>query len=185
MINKKKNVFMKLYIILICLIHEIYSIEISVKSEKNISDVIDDLNSLLFNQDINEIKLFFDDDNYKISSSSRNVIDVSKNIYFYSKNGTVFDFQNNFKNQIFFIYKPGVTDIKIVFKNITFYNFTYRSYKEFLMMFHISNSDNNFQIEFDNCTFMDIYSLLFYIQHSCYESTTSLPQTIFNNCKFM
>ncbi|KAG4089152.1 hypothetical protein H8356DRAFT_1367684 [Neocallimastix lanati (nom. inval.)] len=146
--------------------------------------LVDSMNNLSYNQDIDEIKLFFDEDNYKISFSSRNVVELSKNIYFYSKNGTIFDFQNDFKNQIFFIYKAGSENVKVKFKNITFYNFTFRDFRSFMIMFYNTSIYNYFSIEFDNCTFTEIYSLLFYFEYNCYKSVTLLPQIVFNNCKF-
>eukprot|EP00833_Pecoramyces_ruminatium_P003690 jgi/Orpsp1_1/1177722/evm.model.c7180000062578.2 len=53
------------------------------------------------------------------------------------------------------------------------------------MKFNNENKNNYFQIIFDHCTFIDIKNLLFNFCHSCVDvERSTLPQTIFNDCKF-
>eukprot|EP00833_Pecoramyces_ruminatium_P011725 jgi/Orpsp1_1/1185757/evm.model.c7180000095105.1 len=142
------------------------------------------MNALFYDPEVDKVDVLFDIDVYKVNCLSRNNIDVSKDIVLYSKKGTVWDFQNDYRNQIGFVFVSNIRDYKITFKNITFYNFSYDFDKGFMMLFLNSNTDNSYQIIFEDCMFLDIQCLLFFFVHTCYENTQSEPQVFFKNCTF-
>ncbi|ORX44485.1 hypothetical protein BCR36DRAFT_253022, partial [Piromyces finnis] len=131
-----------------------------------------------------EVEILCEDDFYTIPLGSNLVFDVSSDLIFYSKNGTIFDFQNSSKSQISILFRSELSNKKkIIFRNITFQNFIYVD--QCLFFFDFSTDNNNFQIEFENCKFDNIQSRIFHFFYTKIKIKNFLPQVIIKNCTFM
>jgi len=173
--------YIKILILLFGYIYKVYMVNVQINNdEDSMNNFIDKINELSLNTDNDEITMIFDDDEYKISNKGRNIFNLYTSLIFEGNNGTVFDFQES-GSQFNFIFKPQASNVKIIFKNIHF-----RNYKigEYLMFFSITYNNNNFHIEFDNCIFDDIQTLMINVFYTTLKITQSSPQMSFNNCEF-
>ncbi|OUM67072.1 hypothetical protein PIROE2DRAFT_5560 [Piromyces sp. E2] len=143
------------------------------------------INTIGFSNKYNKIKINLIDKIYNVTTNGRNSLNIFTDIIFYSEKGTIFDFQNSDKSHITIEFKPNLTNAKIIFQNITFYNYNYDVLDKYLLFFDITYDHNDFLIEFDNCTFKNINSCIFSLGYYCMKSLKNSPQIIFNNCKFL
>lgn len=173
--------YIKILILLFGYIYKVYMVNVKINNDEDSMDnFVDKINELSLNTDNNEITMIFDDDEYKISNKGRNNFNLYTSLIFHSNNGTVFDFQES-GSQFTFIFKSQASNVKIIFKNIHF-----RNYKigEYLMFFSITYNNNNFHIEFDNCIFDDIQTVMINTLYTTLKVVQTSPQMTFNNCKF-
>lgn len=177
-----KNLY---YLLLsIVFIRKVFLINIKIKNDtESMENFADTLNNISTVSDYEEIKVLFEDDYYKLATFGRNIFNVYTNIIFYSEKGTIFDFQGNQKSELNFLFQAY--NKKIKFQNITFYNHCKPDKISYMIYFNIPFENNEYQIEFDNCTFRDNQGLLLSFSHICTKSSQTDPQALFNNCNFM
>jgi len=177
-----KYINYQLYIViqlLICFIGKIYSSEIIIKNKDKI---MQNINIIINNQQQgNELNLIFDEDYYKIGANATNSFHVEKGLIFYSENGTTFDFSHSHLTSLAFYIDNSYSKVK--FYNITFDDY-YSEPFGYLITFFISNKNNNFEIEFNNCKFTNILGMIGNFRYESIKATQSTPQVIFNNCSF-
>jgi len=185
MLYKKKFLCFQSYIILFYFIVKAYLIEINLKNDdESMETLASKINNIQTISDYDEIKILLNDNYYKIAANSQNNFILNTSLIFHSNNGTYFDFQKIFKTELLFHIQPTSKKIKIIFQNITFYNFFNINKKNTLFTFSLQSDSINYQIFFENCTFMDIPTKILYFQYSNREFLNE-PQVILNNCKFM
>jgi len=142
---------------------------------------IEKIAEMVNKNDANEYNVFFDYPYYNISNAGRNQFEIQSNLIFNSKIGTVFNFQNDSRSNFVFNLKRNFVNKKIIFQNITFYNYILEN----LITLKIEEiDDNNFTIEFDNCTFIDNSGYIININFAPFKYFSNSPQVIFNNCQF-
>ncbi|ORX40408.1 hypothetical protein BCR36DRAFT_416901 [Piromyces finnis] len=77
-------------------------------------------------------------------------------------------------------------DKKIVFRNITFYNYNNNNNQySNLFVFDFMDKENRSTIEFDNCTFNKVKGIIHNFHISCEKKGQKTPQVIFRNTKFI
>jgi len=180
-----KDLNIRLYILIqlfIYFISKIYSIKIEIKNNEK---VMQNLSNTINDRQTDELKLIFNENYYNISTLSNNNFSVQKNLIFYSEKGTIFDFHNTHQTSLAFNIKPDTSLIKIKFYNITFFNYFDEALSNGLSFFSIPINHNNYEIEYNNCKFIQIKGYLFIISYDSVKVTQTTPQLIFNNCSFM
>lgn len=182
MFFNKRYVNIQFVLLFIYLFNCTYLIDITFRNNDALDDLSDKINSLSIN---NEIKIIFKDYYYKFSSRGRYNYNLYNTLIFHSETGSLFDFQDIGKKKFNFFFHQKINNKKLVFRNITFYNYHDNGINTSLFFIDILIDDENYYIEFDNCTFLEIRSTIFQISHSCLEFITSKPQISFNNCIFM
>ncbi|OUM59253.1 hypothetical protein PIROE2DRAFT_15246, partial [Piromyces sp. E2] len=142
--------------------------------EESLSNLAINVNKLNVENDVN---ILFKDSYYKIPPYGRNKFQIFNDLILYSENGTVFDFQMAEESTLYFEFNSGVIDKKIVFRNITFYNFDGYSptISSAIHIMSYSEKTNRYTVEFDNyCYFKNIKSLV----------KLEFGNIIFDNCYF-
>jgi len=180
--NFYKNFHLFLLMVFIYFNTKAYSYEFELNNDKNsIDEMAKKINSII---SMNQVKVVLNENNYIITSTDHIHLILENTLHFYSKNGTVFDF-NSLDNGSFIIQiNSGLVNKKLIFENITFYNY---GMNPTISLFDIEYKDdyNTFTIEFNNCTFLEIRGKMFNFKVSCTKSKQTSPQVIFNKCKFM
>jgi len=176
--------FINLFYYIILFINKVFSYDLVIDSnDENYPTFADTVNNLLNNDDV---QLLFNEDYYKLPLFGRSKFNILNNLTFYSKNGTIFDFQQAETSTLYFSFVTGIVDKKIVFRNITFYNFDgFNTKLSAATHFTASDKTDRFTVVFDNCIFKNNKKLSFYSHVSCTKSDQKTPQIIFNNCKFL
>ncbi|OUM64330.1 hypothetical protein PIROE2DRAFT_8881 [Piromyces sp. E2] len=130
----------------------------------------------------NPNNLELDDNSYLLDFS--NDISVSSNISIVgSKNGTTIDYDGNERKGCFqFQFGQGKF---VKFENIIFKNYNPVGQNN-VNLLRFSSKNDNFQIIFENCTFLDNgYPLISYeLNSNCIKKPLYEHQLILNNCKF-
>ncbi|ORX76880.1 hypothetical protein BCR32DRAFT_270994 [Anaeromyces robustus] len=173
-------------ILYLCIIKRVYSldIELSIKNDESVLENLADNVSSLINYE--KVTLNFNEEIYKIPCTGRNHFNVYNTVIYYSENGTIFDFQELDTSSLYFHFGKNVDNKKLIFKNITFFNYDVNKlYHETYMMFFDYECNYEVTIEFENCVFRDSINSLFHIRYQCRKAIQSSPQVIFKNCKFM
>ncbi|ORX79036.1 hypothetical protein BCR32DRAFT_246689 [Anaeromyces robustus] len=186
MITKKKYLFqLYLYLLLLLIYFKVQAKNVTITSKETTEDIVHIIENLSLSKDIDEIKLVFKDKIHKVSFEANNNFNFYKNITFYSIDGIIFDFQKHYSGQMTINVSEGTTMKKIVFENISFINFK-NLYNTGVNMisFNISGENNNFQIEFKNCTFYNNIGNLLYFRYEGIKKESVQPHVILNDCKF-
>jgi len=163
------NFILKICSIDIILKNEELSMEEFALSTKNFSE---------------DIRVICNEPIYYISPYGRNKMNIQSNIFFYSENGTIFDFQNFYKTSLQADF--DIADKKIIFKNIIFYNYNDNLLEGQYIVTVLTTTDR-FQVQFDNCTFIDNQSTLLNAKYRYTKLTTTQlePHVLFKDCRFM
>jgi len=184
-LKKKKYLWIRLYIILFYFIIKVYLIELKLSNdEESMNTLASRVNDLQTMSIYNEIKLLLNEDYYLSAKNSKNNFMVNTILTFQSDNGTTIDFQKSFKSVLSFDFSANSLDKKVIFRNITFYNYSNVEKTNKLLTFTFPAESSNYQVIFENCIFEDIYYEIFYFDYSNLYFTNN-PQVYFNNCTFM
>jgi len=184
------NQFYILYMFWVFLIIKVCTVEIKIKNDSNndnnnnIENIADTVNQLM-QKSVDEIKLILNDKYYYVSNASNNKFNIYKTLIFYSEKGTTFDFQHHYSTGFIFNLQLLKNNIKIVFQNITFYDYYDINLNNSLMFFEIPFENNHYEIEFYNCTFKNIYGIANIFYYISPKSNQSSPHVQYINCKFM
>jgi len=140
------------------------------------------------NQFENEDLMFiFNEDYYDMSLNKEftNEFNIISNISFIGKiNGTIFDY-NRFKKGTIHFMLNEFKRITIKFENIIFQNFYIEDYySSEVFLIYLKSNHNNFNIIFNNCSFINNDQSLLSLNMECVYRTTENPTYIFNNCNF-
>jgi len=182
--EKIKNFFLYI-LILVLYINKSYLYDVNIKNDH---DTMENFGVYVNNEinkhvDENEIVFHFDKENYLITSNENNEFNWVQTLIFQSTNGTNIDFQNKANNKLVFHINIDINNKKLIFKNINFKNFGKYNYGLLHFAFNNNNS-NNYQIEFENCSFDNIKSSIIYVSFSYYINQFTKPQIKFTNCHF-
>jgi len=183
---KKFYLFFQILIILKCLIRVVYSYDINLTNDPTVMDNLaevykDTVNSMKYD----EIRIVFNEKKYDIAPYGRNHFNIDKTLIFYSNKGSTLDFGDTNLSTLRFHFLPGTENQKLLFKNLTFIN--YRGLTEIydhLLTFSVNDDKNNFSVEFENCTFIDIDGYLLNIEVTYKQPVKEDPQLLFKNCSF-
>ncbi|OUM60766.1 hypothetical protein PIROE2DRAFT_13404 [Piromyces sp. E2] len=174
--------YINLLLLYIFFIDKLYSFNLSADNDDHCIERIANIT----NSDYNEIYINFNKDYYKISNNGRNQFFVKSDITFYSDKGTIFDFQKSKKSTLYFniVEKKYV---KIIFKNITFFNFGDHEGGTMISVDILNDTKGSYKysMEFENCIFKNNNDVIYYNKISCINPVQSIPQAIFNNCTFI
>ncbi|ORX47932.1 hypothetical protein BCR36DRAFT_294823 [Piromyces finnis] len=186
-----KNIFIYnriylLYPFLAYLILKVSTIDVKIENDNNSIKNLPETVNQLMQTSYDEVKLIFNDNHYAIAKSSSNKFNIKKTLIFYSDNGTVFDYQYHSSTSFNFNFQSMKNDIRIIFQNITFYNFyDDGNVNNNFMFFDLPFEHNNYQIEFNNCIFKKVHGLISKYYYASSKSVQSSPQAKYINCKFM
>ncbi|ORX47896.1 hypothetical protein BCR36DRAFT_294501 [Piromyces finnis] len=159
-------------------------------------NIIETINSKLLTSDVNVI---VNDGTYKIPTEGKNHIQVYNTLVFNGKKNSIFDFQYSMKSQFYVHFSAGGgnTEKKLIFNNITFYNFNnFGNDNSNIMSFETENTSDRYTAEFNNCTFLNNkginanvkVSCIFQIYHyNSYYNLVNVPDCFniqFKDCHF-
>jgi len=185
-LKKKKYLWIRLYIILFYFIIKVYLIELKLSNdEESMNTLASRVNDLQTMSIYNEIKLLLNEDYYISATNSKNNFMVNTILIFQSDNGTTIDFQKSPKSRLFFDFSANTLNKKVIFRNITFYNYSDDDEEiNRLLTFTFPAESNNYQVIFENCIFEDIYYEMFNFRYSNLYFINN-PQVYFNNFIFI
>eukprot|EP00833_Pecoramyces_ruminatium_P011277 jgi/Orpsp1_1/1185309/evm.model.c7180000093178.1 len=185
MMKKAIYKYSKFYLLLILICHLRKSClhHIMMKNDiESIQNMVNIINKQLSSTDV---IVEFDNNNYNIDCDGKNHFYIHNSLTFSSKNNTIFNFQDSRKGSFYIHFSAGLVDKKVVFQNITFFNYNYEyDNNSNLIIIDTEDTTNRYTVEFNNCTFNSIKGLISNIKIICLISTQSTPQILFNNCKF-
>jgi len=171
-------------IINIFYIPKIYAKEFIIKNnDENFYNLNNFLNN---NQNSNELVLYFVDNSYDMSLLKETSIEVliQTNVSFIgNKNGTIFDYKNGRKGNLYFILNNNKGEV-VKIENIIFKNY-YIEYYSFVFSIAVSAYSDFYHIIFENCIFESNYGEILTFMTYCVEQKQMEPQIQFNRCKFM
>jgi len=183
--------FLKCYIYIfyyiIFKLTRIQSKSVIIKSDENyiyLKDIIKNNQ----NDNNNELILEFVDDYYDMLKYSdfkifNTEISVQSSIIFKgNSNGTIFDYKNDYFGNIHMSYEEK-NKMLVKFENIIFKN--YNPSSQYRVGFvNVITHTNDFQLQFINCTFVDVVvnSLVVHLDPGKLFQVD--PQIVYNNCKF-
>ncbi|ORX56012.1 hypothetical protein BCR36DRAFT_175691 [Piromyces finnis] len=103
-----------------------------------------------------------------------------------NKNGTIFDYKNNYKGAMFFNFIEDKTQYKLEMKNLIFKNYEYHGrFQSGVRCISILSIFKDFHISINNCTFINGKSpYISLINDFFIKETVTEPQMKFNNCNF-
>ncbi|ORY72859.1 hypothetical protein LY90DRAFT_636981, partial [Neocallimastix californiae] len=172
-----------LFLFLIYLLKKAYLYNISINNDvKTMENLADIINDPLLTNDVN-VNLF--NENYNIDCNGKNHLYLHNSLTFNGKNNTKINFQSSDKGSFKIHFSAGSYNKKLIFNNINFYNYdgTYVE-NSGIVVGETEEKIDQYTIEFNNCEFYDIKAMIINIKITCLKKTQSLPQVIFNNCKF-
>jgi len=175
----------QIYIVIQLLIFFVSKIRCDIVVKNNENTMKNLYKTINQNQVQGDVKLIFNEKFYNISTATNNSFDVQRSISFYSEKGTIFDFQHSYASKFTFNFKHDVNNVKIKFHNITFYDFVGDNYNSLLYFIITIVNHNTYEIEFNNCKFIQDKGVLLNISYFSKVVTQSSPQVIFNNCSFI
>jgi len=179
---KYNYLFIHIYIFIEYILLKVYSYDLLINDDNDMNKIFNDINSIT---SVNELNLIFSNKTYKIPLTGSNNFQFQNTVRFQGVNNeTIFDFQNKDGGSFDISPVHGISnsDKKIIFENITFYNFYERNY---LCLFNMECTDDINILEFNNCTFINNKGISFFFKVSCTKLTHSQPQVMFNNCRFL
>jgi len=183
MIFKHGYLKFHLFLFLIYLLKKAYLYNISINNDvKTMENLADIINDPLLTNDVN-VNLF--NENYNIDCNGKNHLYLHNSLTFNGKNNTKINFQSSDKGSFKIHFSAGSYNKKLIFNNINFYNYdgTYVE-NSGIVVGETEEKIDQYTIEFNNCEFYDIKAMIINIKITCLKKTQSLPQVIFNNCKF-
>jgi len=189
--NKISYIIFHVYILLALCLFKINAIEIIFKYDL---DLFKDLAKLInHNQNDNELRIRFVDPIYYLNNKDIPFdydLTITSNITFIgNENGTIFDFQNDVRGKMKFLYNiKNNSNYKNTVKveNIHFINY---GDTEYLLsgvgLLKVSTTVDNFQCIFKNCIFENSRQALIYIRNDyCYKPIPEESIVLFENCFF-
>ncbi|KAL6590494.1 hypothetical protein U3516DRAFT_857009, partial [Neocallimastix sp. 'constans'] len=186
MIKFYYNIFVIIKLILLYLVAYVQTIEVIIDNDETSMVNFAKIVTMYSNFEYDEIKLIFNENYYKIANEGKNRFNVKSDLIFYSEKGTIFDFQDDDRSNLSFFFQPDYTNKTITFYNISFINYYSEYEKSSSLIYFIFPKNSDHYIEFNNCIFRNLRSLLFNFEHSCVNSVqTSIPQVSIINCKIM
>jgi len=169
----------------------IYYINLSLAKEmiiKNNSENFYNIkNVIVENQNDSQLILKFLDNYYDFSLISNQIkFEVLSNITFVGGNkGTIFDFvYGEHKSENIILQFLASNGNSVIFKNITFQNYSEDVNRLGVMMFIVSSRTDNFLVEFENCNFINNSYPLMQLDVSYNKETNKEAYYVVENCNF-
>jgi len=133
-----------------------------------------------------EIRIVFDDEEYFIDPRGQNHFNIYYTLIFYTEKGSILNYSLSYNTSFRFHFLPeSESDIKrLYFKNLTFKDFDGHAWETHLLFFSVDTDKNDFYIEFDNCTFINITGILLHMEVTFKQLQYETPQVLFKNCTF-
>jgi len=185
---KKTYLFIRFLLLLKWFITKVYSYDVVMKSDDDMSKLYLSCDEINKTMDYHEIRLLFnDEEDYFLECLGHNHFNVYNDLMFLSEKGAVLNYGSDYKSSMKFHILPGKgSDMKeIYFKNLTFMDLDGHSMKYHLFHFSVISDKNDYYIEFENCTFINITGYLIQMEitykYVVYDNT---PQVVFKNCTF-
>ncbi|KAL6605716.1 hypothetical protein U3516DRAFT_27834 [Neocallimastix sp. 'constans'] len=177
----KKGLYIHFIIFLLYFFLKTYSIDIIISDENNLYNLPKKIDSLSQSSINDQINIILENDYYKLPSNGNSNYNIKNTVIFYSEKGTIFDFQQKYQTRLtLFLYNTSKFN-KIVFQNITFINYTAIINNTWTIFLELFPENGAYQVEFNNCSFLNIKGLLLNVYHLKIEQETTYPQIIFNN----
>jgi len=183
----------KLYLFYYLFLLLIYGIKKAFTTifEYNVRNTTEDINEVFRNMMDTKLSRYdvilnFDDEYYKLFFYNDHNIHMKNDIIFQSKKGAIWDYTNRALSVFFVNFGQKDLDKKMIFRNITFYNYNNLNNRYANpFVFETLDPDNRLTIEYDNCVFDKMIGITFNFQIACRNNVQTTPQVIFRNTKFM
>jgi len=186
MVLKVIYLFIRLFLILKYIVVKVYSYDIAIKSDDDMSKLYTPYNELNKAMKYREYRILFDDDEeYFLECLGQNHFNVYYTLMFLSEKGSILNFGTDYIGSMKFHLLPGTDMKKVYFKNLTFKDFDGHNMKHQLFHFSLSSDKNDVYIEFENCTFINITGYSLQMEVTYKNIIYDTPQFVFKNCTFM
>jgi len=177
--------FIRILLFLKCFFVKVYSYDIAIKSDiENMDKLYLVYDEISKSMKYREIRIVLDDEEYFVEPRGRNHFNIYYTLIFYTEKGSILNYGSTYTSSFRFHFLPESDIKKLYFKNLTFRDFDGHAWLTHLIYLSVDTDKNDFYVEFDNCTFINITGYLLHMEVTFKQFQYETPQVLFKNCTF-